>query len=135
MIWTSTDIEQARRTALAPLLVRRGYQLRELGEGAWLVANRFPGILVRGHHWSWPKARQQGNTIDFLMYVEGLTFAEIMRLLRDEPPDIDDGEEESGQVEASHASLQHEGDDTDEDEEEALPDWIRTIRLPGQSTA
>ncbi len=132
MIWTSTDIEAARRMPLVPLLLRRGYQLRDLGNGAWLMKERFPGLVVRECQWFWKEARQQGNSIDFLMYLEGRTFADVMRTLLEE-----NGEDEKGE------QAEHEGrmeEETPEEEEgddacdEALPDWIRTIRPPRQST-
>lgn len=128
MIWTSSDIETARRVPPAPLLRRKGYQLRDLGNGAWLMKERFPGLLVRGHQWFWKEARQQGNSIDFLMYLEGRTFAEIMRMLLEENPE-DEDREQAEQVE----SLQEPEEEACEDE--PLPDWIRCIRPPRQSTS
>ncbi len=132
MIWTSTDIEAARRTPLVPLLRRNGYRLRDLGNGAWLMKERFPGLVVRGCQWFWKEARQQGNSIDFLMYLEGRTFADVMRTLME-----DTGEDEEGKQAAEHEErMEEETPEEEQDDDacdEALPDWIRTIRPPRQS--
>lgn len=132
MIWTSSDVETARRVPLAPLLRRKGYQLRDLGNGAWLMKEHFPGLVVRGHQWFWKEARQQGNPIDFLMYLEGRTFAEVMRTLLEETGKDEEVEQTEHETEAENETPEEEqGDDACD---EPLPEWIRCIRPPGQST-
>ncbi len=122
MIWTSFDIQKARQLPLAPVLKKRGYDLKPLPGGAFILKDKYPGMIIQGHQWSWQPAKQKGNTIDFFMYLEGRPFAEIMRTLLG--PDGDEGGEGGGD---------EDGDDSGRDESEgdaSIPSSADEDELP-----
>ncbi|MEK6684456.1 MAG: hypothetical protein AABY46_07335 [Nitrospirota bacterium] len=78
MTWSKAEIRQARKIPLEPLLRQNGVQLRELpGENYQIQA--FGDLIVRDCYWIWKSRQLQGNTIDFFMIVENLTFAQAMQ--------------------------------------------------------
>ena len=80
MTWSKTEIRLARKLPLAPLLQQRGLTLHELPGDNYRV-ERFGDLVVRDHFWNWKSHQLQGNTIDFFILVENLSFAQAMELL------------------------------------------------------
>ena len=83
MTWTKDEIEEARQSELAPILGDRGYQVRPIRGGAFLVPE-IKGLVVNNSRWFWKTENLKGNAIDFFMVVEGRTFAEAMEILKPE---------------------------------------------------
>jgi hypothetical protein len=82
MTWSKAEIRQARKIPLAPLLRQKGIQLRELpGENYQVQA--FGDLIVRDCYWIWKSRGLQGNTIDFFMITQNLSFAQAMQLIFD----------------------------------------------------
>ncbi|MDD3953649.1 MAG: hypothetical protein PHY82_07030 [Lentisphaeria bacterium] len=77
MNWSKTEIRQARKLPLAPLLLQRGLTLRELSGENFLVLN-YGDLTIRQSFWIWKSRQLQGNTIDFFIQVENLSFAQTM---------------------------------------------------------
>ena len=80
MTWSKTEIRQARKLPLAPLLQKHGVPLRELLNQNFLVLSH-GDLTVRDSFWIWKSHQLQGNTIDFFTMVEKLSFAQTMQLL------------------------------------------------------
>jgi hypothetical protein len=76
--WTRQQIRAARMAPLAPLLEKRGLQLRELPAGNFELSG-FPGLLLKDSFWRWPQRDLEGNAIDFFVQVLGLSFSDAMR--------------------------------------------------------
>jgi hypothetical protein len=89
--WSKQQIQAARRVPLAPLLPGRGWHLRTLTDGNFLV-QEMQDLVIKEHYWIWNSARRQGNAIDFLVMIEGLTFDQAMRVLADQLPNPSDEE-------------------------------------------
>ena len=131
MIWTTSDIQTAREQPLAPLLQKRGYDLSPLPGGAYILKDKYPGLVVRGHLWFWRQIRQTGNTIDFLMYLEGQPFAQIMRTLLEQQTGDSTGEEEDDDEADPQTGKEQEDEQTgDEPPDDDLPDWVRRLNPP-----
>lgn len=78
--WPPETIRAARRAELPPLLQNRGIELRHIGADNFeLVA--FRGLIVKHNYWRWPQHDMAGNTIDLLVKVLKLSFAEAMRTI------------------------------------------------------
>ena len=84
--WTPHDIQTARAAMLAPILVRKGYAILKLPNGAVLLRN-FRGLLIHGNRWTWKSEHMYGNTLDFFITVEGKTFSQAMELLCNTDPE------------------------------------------------
>ena len=95
--WNAEQIRRARRVKLPPILEERGYPLRPMTNGNFLVEDT-PGLVVKEHYWVWNDRGMQGNAIDFFMIVECRSFNETMLILSDhdrrrgtsDPADDDD---------------------------------------------
>jgi hypothetical protein len=59
--------------------------LRTLTDGNFLV-QEMQDLVIKENYWIWNSARRQGNAIDFLVMIEGLTFDQAMRVLADRLP-------------------------------------------------
>jgi hypothetical protein len=80
MTWTKNEIRMARKKTLAPILVKKGYRLTKMpGENYRL--DQYGDLVVKEHYWIWKKTGQTGNTIDFFISVEKLTFKEAMKTI------------------------------------------------------
>ena len=78
--WSKEQFRAARHVPLAPLLSHRGFRLRETGAGNFEVLDH-PGLIVKDCFWRWPDQEADGNTIDFFVHVQGMSFAVAMRRL------------------------------------------------------
>jgi hypothetical protein len=85
--WSADNIRQARKTDLVPLLTGRGYLLQPATNGNFRIMPNSnnpaspAGLIVKLHFWLWPEQHIAGNTIDFFMKIEGLSFNDAMRLI------------------------------------------------------
>ena len=80
--WNAEQIRRARRVQLPPILEERGYPLRPLTNGNFLVEDT-PGLVVKEHYWVWNDRGMKGNAIDFFMIIECRSFNEAMLILSD----------------------------------------------------
>ena len=78
--WNKSEIREARRIQLAPLLKERGLQLQPLADDNFCVV-AYDDLLIKESYWRWPSRNREGNAIDFFLFVEGMSFAEAIRLL------------------------------------------------------
>ncbi len=76
--WTRENIRAARRVPLPSLLRQEGFVLRETGGGNFELTDH-PGLIVKNNFWRWPGEDRQGNTIDLLVEVLGMSFDQAMR--------------------------------------------------------
>ncbi len=75
--WPREQIRAARKTPLTDVLELRGIALQHTGDGNFTVTE-YPGIIVKDCYWRNPESDVSGNTIDFLVNVIGLSFAQAM---------------------------------------------------------
>jgi hypothetical protein len=80
--WNAEQIRRARRVKLPPILEERGYPLRPMTNGNFLVEDT-PGLVVKEHYWVWNDHGMKGNAIDFFMMIECRSFNEAMLILSD----------------------------------------------------
>lgn len=76
--WTKEQIRHARSVPLAPLLLRRGFNLLPLNAGNFAIEEH-PGLLLKQSYWRWPERDLAGNTIDFFIRVLDMSFHQAMR--------------------------------------------------------
>ncbi len=76
--WTRDQIRAARLAPIAPLLQRRGLQLRQRQAGNYDV-EKYPGLVVKDSYWRWPERNMAGNSIDLCRKVLKLSFHDTMR--------------------------------------------------------
>ena len=82
--WTKADIRRARQTPLKPVLEAMGYQLQPLRNGNYHLCRLDCDIVIKDHFWIDKDAdasTRAGNAIDFLVQVEGMSFAQAMETL------------------------------------------------------
>ena len=80
--WKRSDIRAARQTPLKPILEALGYELEPLSDGNYQLCRLAADIVVKEHYWVNKEDGTAGNAIDFLINVQGMTFAQAMSLLR-----------------------------------------------------
>ena len=80
MNWSKAEIRQARKLPLVPILLHRGVILRQL-HGDNFQIDVHGDLIVRDCYWIWKSRQLQGNTIDFFIQIENLSFAQAMQLL------------------------------------------------------
>lgn len=80
MIWNKSDIRRARKVDLAPVLRGKGLHLKPLLDDNFLVVPYYD-LFVKKSFWRWPSRNLSGNSIDFFIRVQGLSFNETMKLL------------------------------------------------------
>ena len=91
MTWTKSAIREARQADLAAILISRGYRLHPQKNGNFSIVpdqNHTPalaGLVVKRNFWTWPDHDMAGNTIDFLMKIEQLSFHQAMEVITGEP--------------------------------------------------
>ena len=71
--WTREEIRAARRAHLPSVLRAEGFKLRETREENFELL-QCPGLIVKDNYWRWPDQNRQGNSIDLLVTVLGVTF-------------------------------------------------------------
>jgi len=76
--WSREQIRSTRRIELAPLLEKRGLDLRDRGAGN-VEPEHYRGILIKASYWRWPERDLSGNTIDFYLNILGLSFNDAMK--------------------------------------------------------
>lgn len=86
MIWTKSDIQQARKTDLAPLLIRRGYRLQPTLNGNFKILHSDDppapvGLVLKQSFWIWNEKNISGNAIDFFTKVENKSFHQAMQII------------------------------------------------------
>jgi len=79
-MWSKSDIRRARKVELAPLLARRGLQLKRLPNDNFLVV-RYDDLFIKKSYWRWPSRDLHGNAIDFFILVQEMSFSQAMKLL------------------------------------------------------
>lgn len=82
MTWKRSEIRAARQVPLKPVLESLGYRLQPLRNGNYLLRHLVAEIVVKDHFWVSKDAGVAGNTIDFLVEVQGMSFSQAMNLLR-----------------------------------------------------
>lgn len=80
MTWTKSQIQSARKIPLAPVLRQKGVTLHELAGDNYRV-DPHTDLFIKDHYWIWKSRNLHGNTIDFFILVENMSFAETMQLL------------------------------------------------------
>lgn len=86
MIWTRSDIRQARQVALKPVLERLGHRLEPLKNGNYIIAGMAPEIIIKDHYWICTDTGVAGNAIDFLVKVKNMSFNDAIQYLRQPMP-------------------------------------------------
>ena len=83
MTWTRSEIRSARLVPLVPVLQRLGYRLEPAGGDNYRLRLPHPAkvIVIKDHYWRCPDDGSAGNSIDFFMKIQGLTFHHAMQLL------------------------------------------------------
>jgi len=66
---------------LVPVLEAMGYQLEPRKNGNYLLCRLAADIVVKDHYWINRENQSAGNTIDFMLEVENMTFSEAMKHL------------------------------------------------------
>jgi len=79
LTYTLEQIRQARQVDLLRYLEKQGYELKKEGQN-YRVAGQ-GGFLVQKNHWKQFSTDQGGNTLDFLIKMEGHSFKEAMEML------------------------------------------------------
>ncbi len=80
MKWSKSEIQQARKLPLAPILSQRGIRLRKLPGDNYKV-EPYDDLFIKFNYWIWKSKSINGNTIDYFIHVENLSFSETMQLL------------------------------------------------------
>lgn len=87
MTWTKSAIREARQADLAAILISRGYRLQSLKNDNFSIVpdakhpSALAGLVVKRNFWTWPDHEMAGNTIDFLVKIEMLTFHQAMEVI------------------------------------------------------
>lgn len=80
MTWTKSQIQQARKIPLAPILRQKGVILYELAGDNYRV-DCYNDLFIKDSYWIWKSRNLHGNTIDFFILVENMSFSQAMTLL------------------------------------------------------
>ncbi len=81
MTWKHSDIRRARHTLLKPILEALGYRLEPRQNGNYRILGPAGDIMVKDHYWVCTQDGSAGNSIDFLVKIEGVSFNKAMELL------------------------------------------------------
>lgn len=76
---TKHDIQTARSVDLVAFLQERGYELKKIGDQYCLAEH--DSLFIRGNMWNWFSQGLGGNSLDFLIKYEGMTFVDAVREL------------------------------------------------------
>ena len=96
-MWTKQQVRQARKIELPPLLRQRNYRLDPISDENYRITpdtgeksmhvtlpRHGTGIIVKHNFWIWHEKDISGNTIDFFVKIEGLSFNQAMQIIMDE---------------------------------------------------
>ena len=81
MTWKRSDIRRARQMPLKPVLEQQGYRLEARQNGNYRILGLTTEIMVKNHYWVCPDNGAAGNSIDFFVKIEGVSFNKAMELL------------------------------------------------------
>ena len=62
------------------MLLARGRSLNQIDEYNWCVAD-YRDLIIKDNYWRWKSTAQNGNTIDYFMIVEGMSFNQAMQVI------------------------------------------------------
>lgn len=77
MTWTKSQIQSARKIPLAPILRQKGFNLFELTGDNYRV-DPYDDLFIKDSYWIWKSRNLHGNTIDFFMILQNLSFEQAM---------------------------------------------------------
>ena len=83
MTWTQSDIREARKLPLRPVLKKLGYLLERREDGNSLVLNMPGKVIIKANYWVNHEDNTAGNAIDFFVKLCGKSFSETMAILTD----------------------------------------------------
>lgn len=81
MIWQRSEIRRARHIPLKPVLENLGYRLDQIKNGNYVVRDLPQEVVIKDHYWVSTENGSAGNSIDFLVKIRGMSFADAMSLL------------------------------------------------------
>jgi hypothetical protein len=81
MIWTHSEIRNARRKPLRPVLEALGYELEAREGNNYRVINMPGKVIIKENYWVNHEENTAGNTIDFFVQLRGKSFSQTMVLL------------------------------------------------------
>ena len=79
--WTKADIRNARQVMLKPVLETLDYQLKHTGADNYKVLGVPYDITIKAGYWICHDDGTSGNAIDFLIKIDGRSFAQAMQIL------------------------------------------------------
>ena len=78
MIWTKSDIQNARKAMLYNILKKQEYDLKKIDKENYCIKN-MPNIIIKQNYWYDKFQKKGGNAIDFFTKIEQLSFMEAMK--------------------------------------------------------
>ena len=79
--WTKADIRNARQVILKPVLEALDYQLEHTIGDNYKVLGAPRDITIKAGYWICHDDGTSGNAIDFMMIIDGKSFAQTMQIL------------------------------------------------------
>ena len=80
MTWTKSQIQSARKIPLVPILRQKGFILHQLAGDNYRV-DPYDDLFIKDSYWIWKSRNIHGNTIDFFILVQNMSFAQAMNLI------------------------------------------------------
>ena len=78
--WTKEEIRAARHVKLDEILRQEGLHLHACAAGNFWV-EEYPDLIIKECYWRCTRTEEGGNTIDLLVKVLGMSFAQAMRAI------------------------------------------------------
>lgn len=79
--WKKADIRTARQVILKPVLEALDYQLQHKGGENYKVLALPKDITIKESYWICHDDGTSGNAIDFMIQIDGKSFAQAMQIL------------------------------------------------------